>query len=322
MRRAAWMMAGVAAILATFVAAMPAVFVAAGPAAQAAVTDPAPRQPVLATIFAAGDIADCRYRKPPNTGADRTAAIIDAGPPDALVLTLGDHVYPVASAAILQDCYEPTWGRFRARTRPVAGNHDYAGGQAAAYYHYFGAAAGPRQRGYYSFALAGWHLVALNSHLRGADADAQLLWLKDDLARHPARCTLAYWHVPLYSSGGHGVDHRMREAWRVLHQAGAELVLSGHDHDYERFAPMDADGQSDPLWGMRQFVAGTGGGWLTPFLWGQPGSEVRFNDRHGVLKLELLEDGYRWEFAAAMQEGPELDFPRPPAHDSGSARCH
>lgn len=277
---------------------------------------------VRATVFAAGDIADCRYSRPPYSGAARTAALINAGPADATVLSLGDHVYPVATPAALRGCYDATWGAFRERTRPVPGNHDFAGGRADAYYQYFGAQAGPPRRGYYSFELGGWRLYALNSHLKGADHAAQLQWLKEELAQHPARCTLAYWHVPLYSSGGHVADTHMRDAWRLLHAAGAELVLSGHDHDYERFEPMDADGRIDLPRGLRQFVIGTGGAYLTPFLWPQTGSTMRLNASHGVLKLELLDGGYRWQFLPADPDGPAPDYPGPPQQDSGSARCH
>jgi len=279
-------------------------------------------EPVRATVFAAGDIADCRASRPAWSGAARTAALIAAGPADATVLTLGDHVYPVATPATLHGCYDATWGAFRARTRPAPGNHDYAGGSADAYYQYFGAQAGPPRRGYYSFELGNWRLYALNSHLKGPDHAAQLRWLQDELARHPARCTLAYWHVPLYSSGGHAADHHMRDTWRALHAAGAELVLSGHDHDYERFEPMDAEGRIDLPRGVRQFVVGTGGAYLTPFLWPEPGSAVRLNSNHGVLKLELLADGYRWQFLPADPVGYVAEFPEPPQQDSGSARCH
>ncbi|UGQ45793.1 metallophosphoesterase family protein [Massilia endophytica] len=269
-------------------------------------------------VYAAGDIADCRFSRPAHSGAAATAALI--GPDAQLVLTLGDTTYPNGLEAEFRDCYHPSWGRFKAITRPVPGNHEYYSGKADAYYAYFGAAAGPRGRGYYSFDQGGWHFVALNSHLQRAEEEAQLLWLKDDLARHPARCTLAYWHAPLYSSGGHPPNPRMREAWRLLHAAGAELVLSGHDHDYERFPPMDADGRED-AGGPRQFVAGTGGAFLTPFRLVRPRSEARSNSHLGVLRLELREDGYDWEFRTVPARG-NPDVPEQEAGDRGSASCH
>ncbi|MES2261104.1 MAG: metallophosphoesterase [Pseudomonadota bacterium] len=277
------------------------------------------------TVYAAGDIADCRYSRAQYAGAARTAALLDAGmeqDPGSALLTLGDHTYPHGLAAEFRDCYAPTWGRYRDRTYPSPGNHEYLGGKADGYYDYFGNAAGPRGRGYYSFDLGAWHLVSLNSQVRGAESDAQLAWLKEDLARHARRCTLAYWHAPLYSSGGHGGDARMRAAWQLLYQAGADLVLSGHDHGYERFAPQDADGRRDDAGGLRQFVVGTGGAYLTPFRWTEAHSAARDNRRHGVLKLVLGAGSYSWEFLAADAAGPAPDFPEPQENDSGSARCH
>ncbi|TWI48761.1 3',5'-cyclic AMP phosphodiesterase CpdA [Pseudoduganella flava] len=283
----------------------------------------APAAPAVPlTVFAAGDIADCRYSRPRYSDAAATAALIQsrlATAPDALVLTLGDHTYPYGRAEEFTHCYAPTWGAFRDRTRPVPGNHEYHDGSAGGYYDYFGAQAGPRGRGWYSFDAGGWHFVALNSHLdRGLHAE-QLAWLRDDLARHPARCTLAWWHAPMYSSGGHPRNTKMRDVWQVLVEAGAELALAGHDHDYERFAPMDADGRVDPR-GMRQFVVGTGGAILTPFRpWAPPG-ESRQATHHGVLRLTLREDGYDWAFLPVELGWSE--FAVPPPRDSGSAQCH
>jgi len=272
------------------------------------------------TVYAAGDIADCRYSRAEYSGAAQTAAIIAAGDPQALVLSLGDHTYPNGRAAEFSDCYEPTWGRFKSRTHPAPGNHEYYSGTANGYYGYFGNAAGPKGRGYYSFDAGGWHFISLNSEMKGEEHERQLLWLKDDLAAHPALCTLAYWHSPLYSSGGHPMTDHMREAWRLLYEAGAELVLSGHDHDYERFAPQDDKGQRDDARGLRQFVVGTGGAYLTPFRWTVDHSETRQNWRVGVLKLVLKDKGYEWEFLAAdnLRQGPQ----EREARDSGAASCH
>jgi len=274
------------------------------------------------TIYAAGDIARCAHPDPKYAGASDTAATVAAGlaaDPRSVVLTLGDHTYPRGTDKEFRDCYDPTWGRFKDRTWPAPGNHEYYTPAAAPYFAYFGARAG---RGYYSIELGNWHVVSLDSNLdpvkHAAEHAAQLAWLRADLAAHPARCTLAFWHHPLYSSGGHGSVPRMRDAWDLLQQAGAELVLSGHDHDYERFAPQDAHGRLDRARGMRQFVVGTGGAYPTPFLLTVAHSELRDASRTGVLKLRLRDDGYDWEFIESARVTP-FDVAPP---DRGSAACH
>lgn len=268
------------------------------------------------TLYAAGDIADCRKATPPASGAAKTAALIApllAEDREAFVLGLGDHTYPIGLLAEFRNCYEPTWGRFKSRTWPVPGNHEYYSPHAAGYYAYFGERAGTPQRGYYSLRKGDWLLLAMNSYLKPEDHAQQLEWLKKELADKPARCTLAFWHHPLYSSGGHGSSRRMIEAWRLLHEAGAELVLSAHDHHYERFAPQDSEGNRDETRGMRQFVIGTGGATLSPVRFPDSNSEYRNNLSHGVLKLVLRSDGYEWEFLAVDGDGNR---------DRGSARCH
>lgn len=268
------------------------------------------------TVLAAGDIADCRKSTPAASGAAKTAALIAPlleADPDALVLGLGDHTYPVGLPAEFRDCYEPTWGRFKSRTWAVPGNHEYYSPHAAGYYNYFGERAGTPQRGYYSVRAGHWLLIAMNSYLKPEDHAKQLAWLKAELAANPSRCTLAFWHHPLHSSGGHGSDPRMQEAWRMLHEAGAELVLSAHDHDYERFAPQDSAGRRDDARGMRQFVVGTGGATLTPFRFPKPHGEYRNNLSLGVLKLVLKEGGYEWEFLPVDADGER---------DRGAAACH
>jgi 3',5'-cyclic AMP phosphodiesterase CpdA len=283
----------------------------AGPAAAAA-----PDEGV--TVYAAGDIARCAYPDPAYSGAADTAATVAAGlaqDPRAVVLALGDLTYPRGAAREFTDCYAPTWGRFKDRTWPAPGNHEYYTPGATPYFAWWGERAG---RGYYSFDLGGWHIVSLDSNLAPAQHAAQLDWLRADLAAHPAHCTLAYWHHPLYSSGGHGSIPKMRDAWQVLYDAGAELVLSGHDHDYERFAPQDADGRLDPARGIRQFVVGTGGAYPTPFLLTVPHSEVRDSNRTGVLRLRLYPGGYGWEFVESTRL---YSFGVAPA-DHGSAACH
>jgi 3',5'-cyclic AMP phosphodiesterase CpdA len=270
------------------------------------------------TVYAVGDIARCAYRDPAYSGAAETAATVAAGlaaDPRAVVLTLGDHTYPRGTMKEFTDCYAPTWGRFKDRTWPAPGNHEYYTPKAAPYFAYFGERAG---RGYYSVELEGWHVVSLDSNLAPAEHAAQLDWLRADLASHPAHCTLAFWHHPLYSSGGHGSIPKMHDAWELLQQAGAELVLSGHDHDYERFAPQDANGRLDRARGMRQFVVGTGGAYPTPFLLTVKNSEMRDSSRTGVLRLRLRDGGYDWEFIESARV-TTLGVAPP---DRGSEVCH
>lgn len=268
------------------------------------------------TVFAAGDIARCVDPDPAWSGAAATAALIAAGlaaDPSAAVLALGDLTYPVGAPAEFTRCYGPTWGRFKDRTYPTPGNHEYATPGAAGYFGYFGAVAA---RGYYRVQLGAWRVFSLDSNLAPAAHAAQLAWLRAELARHPARCTLAYWHHPLYSSGMKGNDSRMQDAWQALYEAGAEIVLSGHDHLYERFAPQDGDGRRDDARGIRQFVVGTGGAFPTPLLRTGPNSEASDSNHMGVLRLELGEDGYAWQFLQAPG-GSGAALP-----DRGSARCH
>lgn len=268
------------------------------------------------TVFAAGDIASCGKRRPEDTGAAKTARLIAdrlAKDPDAAVLTLGDHTYPVGLLSEFIDCYDPTWGQFKARTYPTPGNHEYYTPQAVGYFSYFGAAAAPERGGYYSFRLGGWHIVSLNSYLKPEQHKVQLEWLKADLANNPARCTLAFWHHPRYSSGGHGNNPQMDDAWQILHAAGVEVLLSSHDHNYERFAPQDGSGQHDEKRGIRQFVVGTGGASLTPLRFKKWNSEISDNSSFGVLKLTLKDVGYEWEFLPVEKDG---------FTDSGAALCH
>jgi 3',5'-cyclic AMP phosphodiesterase CpdA len=270
------------------------------------------------TVYAAGDIARCPSADAQYSGAADTAATIAAGLAQdrgAVVLALGDLTYPRGAAKEFTGCYAPTWGRFKDRTWPAPGNHEYYTPGAQPYFAYWGTRAG---RGYYSFELGGWHIVSLDSNLAPAAHAAQLAWLRADLAAHPTHCTLAFWHHPLYSSGGHGSVPKMRDAWQLLYEAGAELVLSGHDHDYERFAPQDADGRLDPARGIRQFVVGTGGAYPTPFLFTVAHSEVRDSNRTGVLRLRLYAGGYGWEFVESTRVASTGIVPP----DHGSAACH
>ena len=263
-------------------------------------------------VVAAGDIGQCFGLDAAMSRAAQTAALVT--PRDALVLTLGDHAYDYGTHEEFAGCFDPTWGAFRDRIRPAPGNHDYYTAGAAGYYDYFGARAGPDRRGYYSFDHAGWHFIALNS-MDDVDAQsAQYRWLQDDLARSNALCTIAYFHHPAFNSGGvYGSVTRMRAFFDLLQSSGVEIVLSGHEHIYERFAPQRADGTPDPARGLRQFVVGTGGHVLNPLGAPIANSEFRQNTRWGVLRLSLEEAGYGWQFVP-VGGGALLD--------SGTAACH
>jgi len=275
----------------------------------ATVLFPQASDPVL---VGAGDIADCSDL----SGAEATAKLLDAIP--GAVFTVGDNAYESGTAKQFRDCYGPTWGRHKARTRPAPGNHEFHSGGATPYFDYFGANAGDPARGYYSYDLGAWHIVVLNSEcdqVGGCQAGSpQEKWLKDDLQAHPAACTLAYWHKPLFSSGAkHGNDPEVKPFWQDLYTTNATVVLTGHDHDYERFAPQDPDGKPDPARGIREFVVGTGGKNHRPF--GKPlaTSEVRNADTFGVLKLTLHPHSYDWEFIP--EAGKSF-------RDSGTGACH
>jgi acid phosphatase type 7 len=262
-------------------------------------------------LLAAGDIASCA-----SGGDERTAALLDTLP--GTVLTLGDTVYDDGSAGQFARCYAPSWGRFRDRTYPVPGNHDYQTVGASGYYGFFGARAGQRGKGWYSFDLGGWHLVALNSNCEAVGGcqpgSEQDHWLRADLADHPARCTLAFWHHPRFSSGTtHGSDAAVGGLWVALYQAGADVVLVGHEHNYERFAPLDPLGRVDPARGVREFVVGTGGRSHYPFGSPLPGSQARNSDSFGLLQLQLRPTGYTWRFLPA--QGSSFQ-------DSGTGSCH
>jgi hypothetical protein len=225
-----------------------------------------------ATLLAAGDVADC------SLSADTATAGLLAARPGTVAM-LGDGAYPNGSAADYSGCYEPTWGRVRGRTRPVPGDHDYDASGAAGYFGYFGAAAGQPGQGWYSYELGPWHVVALNSvcgHVGCGPGSTQMRWLADDLAQHPATCTLAYWHNPKYSAGATGGTGAMDTAWSMLQSAGAEVVLNGNNHSYERFAPID---------GIREFVVGTGGKSLFDWSSIKANSQVRNNNAFGVLRV-------------------------------------
>jgi acid phosphatase type 7 len=285
----------------------------------AAVADP--------VVMAAGDIA-CDPDDPGYNGGAGTATrcrqqatsdLVVAAAPD-LVLPLGDIQYNSASTANINAVYAPTWGRVRSISRPVIGNHEGAG---TGYFDYFNGKgvldgpAGPRGKGYYSFDLGAWHLVALNSNCSRVSCSAgseQERWLRADLAAHPSLCTVAYWHDPRFSSGHGGSSTSLQPFWEALHEANADLVLSASSHDYERFAPLDVNGDVDPARGIRQFVVGTGGVFFTGGLDSRaPHSEVAQNTVFGVLRLTLHPTGYDWQFVP--EAGKSFS-------DSGSEQCH
>ncbi|CAG0956741.1 MAG: metallophosphoesterase [Anaerolineae bacterium] len=261
-----------------------------------------------AVILAAGDIAACIY-----TGDDQTAALLDKL--DGLILALGDTVQTKGAMEEYLNCFEPTWGRHKGRIRPIPGNHDYQGDGGKAYFEYFGEAAGEAGKGWYSFNYGAWHLIALNSMVPANSRSEQVAWLKADLAANPTPCTLVYFHHPVFSSGAGGLTSRMNTVLRVLYDAGVELVLSGDAHHYERFTPMTPDKLIDREKGVRQFVVGTGGGYLTRLGNKWRATEARTNETHGILRLVLSAGSYSWEFVKV--EASTSDF-----EDSGSAPCH
>ena len=265
--------------------------------------------PVDDVLLTAGDIAHNSMR------SELTATLLDRN--GGSVMTLGDNAYPDGSAADFASYYAPTWGRHLWRTRGVIGNHEYNVDNGTPYWDYFGAAAGPRGLGYYSYDLAGWHVIVLNSncwYVGGCGAmSPQMQWLLSDLQASTARCTIAAWHHPLFSSGyPNGVDATMREPWQVLMSYGVEVVLTGHDHAYERFAPQDAYGVATPT-GIREFIVGTGGASLYPTSTILPNSQVRSIDTRGILRLDLDPDAYSWRF---------IPVDGGTATDSGTDTCH
>ena len=233
------------------------------------------------------------------------------------MLTLGDNQYENGALDKYLASYDPSWGAVKAITKPAPGNHEYLTAGATGYYQYFGVAAGDPAKGYYSWDVGAWHMVVVNSNCSSAGGCAkgspQETWLRADLAAHPSACTLAYWHHPRFSSGEHGDNASMTAIWQALVDGGADVVLSGHDHDYERFAPMLADGTIDTGRGMRQFVVGTGGKNSYVFNAPRAGSEVRATGLAGVIELTLHASGYDWRFLPAS--GSTFT-------DQGTQACH
>ena len=263
-------------------------------------------------LWSTGDIAECGA----NTMDDQVAAMLAKA--TGTIATLGDTVYSASTAQEYRECFDPSWGPIKSRIRPTLGNNEYNQPDAKTYFDYFGAAAGPRGKGYYSYDIATWHVVVLNSNcakVGGCDAGSpQGQWLAADLAAHPAKCTVAMWHYPVFSSGYHGSIPSGQDFWKILYDHGAEIVLSGHDHSYERFAPQTVAGKLDNARGIRQFVVGTGG--KDFYKIGKPigNSLVRNDTTAGALKLTLDSGAFTWQFVKAAGPGNLAD--------TGTATCH
>src|SRR5215204_5962235 len=271
----------------------------------------------------AGDIASCS-----RSGDEATAKLLEdivaAAPSTTTVYTTGDNAYESGTASEFANCYDPSWGRptIKERTYPTVGNHEYySTASASGYFGYFGAGRvsyDASTKGYYSYNLGQWHMVALNSmceQVGGCGATSPMVtWLKKDLAANPRTCTLAYFHHPLFSSGplSGGVNSKMKPSWQVLYAAKADVVLNGHLHNYERFAPQTPGGTADPE-GIREFVVGTGGYSLNTFKNKLDNSQVRDASNYGVLKLTLHPSSYDWQFVTA---------PGGTVADSGIGSCH
>ena len=258
-------------------------------------------------LVGAGDIARCG---PDLVAAEATARLLDSI--GGTVFTTGDNTQVAGTAEEFRDCYGSTWGRHSGRVRPAPGNHDVQTAGGAPYFNYFGSQAGAAGLGYYSYDLGAWHIISLNGNVSMKAGSAQANWLRQDLEASRALCTLAYWHQPLFSSGSHGNDARSAYAWQLLYDYGAEIVLNGHDHLFERFAPQDPTGFRDDTRGIRQFTVGTGGNALDTAFLLQPNSEVQ-GAAHGVLKLTLQADSYQWQFIPVSGRS---------FSDSGRGTCH
>ena len=267
-------------------------------------------------LVGAGDIGVITH-----CDAEKTGKLLDAifaTPREGLIFTAGDNSNDSGTASQFRACFDHSWGRHKALIRPTPGNHDYRTKNAKPYYQYFGAVAGDADKGYYSYELGGWHVVVLNGNCKKVggceQGSAQEQWLREDLRAHPAKCTLAYWHQPLFSSGEHHGEPQLRPLWQDLYEAGAELVVNGHDHDYERFAPQTPTGEPDAARGIREFVVGTGGAPQRVFEHEvKPNSEVRHYGTFGVLELTLHATSYDWQFVPA--EGATFT-------DRGTTACH
>ncbi len=262
----------------------------------------------VAVLVGAGDIAVCGAG-----GSMETGRLLDSQP--GTVFIAGDIAYTDGTAEQFRNCYDPVWGRHKDRTRPAPGNHEYGSPGAGPYFAYFGSNAGPPGLGYYRYRKGAWLIYSLNSNTEGAERMTQLEWLRRELAAQTSECTAAYFHHPLFSSGSHGTVPPMAvvpDLWRELYAAGADVVISAHEHFYERFAPQTPDGVTDRQFGLRQFIVGTGGAPLTQPVRRVPNSEATVL-AFGVLRLTLDTQSYRWDFLS-VDGGAVLD--------SGTGNCH
>lgn len=263
----------------------------------------------VSVLVGAGDIAGCE-----STADSETADLLDDI--GGLVFTLGDNAYPAGTFEQFAACYDPTWGRHKARTRPVPGNHDYGTPNASGYFSYFGTAAGAPMQGYYAYDVSTWRVYALNSNCDEVGGcrpgSPQYDWLVSDLADRSAACVLAYWHHPLFSASPEGGYDAVGPFFEVLYEAGAEIVMSASSHSYERFAPLAPMGEIDQQYGIRQFVVGTGGAGLRTLGDPLPFSERQSDEAHGVLKLTLQPESYTWDFISS-----DAQFA-----DTGEGTCH
>ena len=254
----------------------------------------------------AGDISNS------GSGDSATAALIN-NLPNATVFTAGDNVYDSGTTTEFNTYYHPTWGQFKARTKPAPGNHDYNTAGAAGYYGYFFGGQ-PAGNEYYSYDLGNWHIVSLNSEIAHSAGSAQETWLRNDLAASSKPCTLAYWHKPLFTSGAnHAPDTSQRPLFQALYDYNADVVVTGHNHQYERFGPMNPTGGLDTARGIREFVAGMGGASHYSFGTIQANSEARNSDTYGVLKFTLHSNSYDWQFVPEAGKS---------YNDSGTTACH
>ena len=295
--------------LVTAVSAGSATITAAGggKTGSATITVSAP-QPQGEILLTAGDISTCV-----NNDDEATAKILDANP-EGLIALLGDNVYETATKWDYDNCYHPTWGRHLARTKPSAGNHEYQTAGAAGYFAYFGAAAGDPAKGYYSYDHGAWHIIVLNSNIARDAASTQIAWLRADLAANSgAACTLAYWHHPRFSSSAHGNNLTVQPFWEALYEFNADIVLAGHDHSYERFAPQTPTGAADATRGIRSFVVGTGGKSHYSLGTLKANSQIFNGSTSGLLKLTLGAGSYAWQFIPVAGQT---------FTDSGTGACH
>jgi hypothetical protein len=264
------------------------------------------------TLVGAGDIASCNY-----TQDSATANLLGNIP--GTVFTLGDNAYTYGTASEFKNCYDPTWGKYKKRTRPTAGNHDYYTAGAKPYFNYFGWRAGRPSRGYYDYDRGAWHIFALNSNCDKVGGcgrrSPQGRWLRNNLINHQSRCTLAYFHHPLYATGKNTTSTKVKPIWRILYNHHADVILSGHAHRYERYAPIRPGGVVDSQNGIRQFVVGTGGnsGGGEIYRNQAPGLRVVKLGTPGVLKLNLSAGSYTWKFVHIAGKS---------FTDSGTDECH